>query len=102
MAKPKVLNTYFESYGSVDANNHVRQGNLVLEEFWVTSNPYFRNWTMIVGMCVTYLWYLHKKQKEVVQEDIGKACYDQVAFALVMRVEQFENEEAGIDQEVVA
>ena len=63
VARPKVLNIYFQYSNKVDSHNQSRQSVLALEEKWVTHDGYFRQWTTFVGMSVTDLW-LAKKLKE--------------------------------------
>ena len=51
-----VLNHYFKHCGAVYTHNNLRQGSLVLKEF-----SHFSIWTTIIGMQVTNLWKIYRK-----------------------------------------
>ena len=96
--RPKVLNTYFDNCGAVDAHNQARQGNLALEECWVTHNSYFRIWTTILGMGVTDLWRLHKRFRHNYKNMTICTFANHMAFALLKRAEKWDNEAARQNQ----
>ena len=64
MPRPAVLSCYFPHRNAVDINNQVQQGNLALEEFWVTGNGWFCLFTTFVGWTVTDTWFLRIDAKK--------------------------------------
>ena len=70
VARPSILLRYFDQSNAVDVNNQVRQGNLALEECWVTGNGWFRLFTTFIGWTVTDTWCLRtdKSKRENKEE----------------------------------
>ena len=95
--RPIVLNRYFSHCNGVDVHNQVRQHNLALEECWVTSDGYFRQWTTFVGITVTDLWYLKMKGSkrnrfDLEEEEDSKKIIefaDKVVFSLLEKAQTF-------------
>jgi hypothetical protein len=50
--RPEVISTYFQDSNCVDVHNQLRQYALRLEKKWVTTNPYFRLHTTLIGINV--------------------------------------------------
>ena len=50
--RPAMISQYFSLFNCVDLHNQSRQFDLVLEEQWVTQNPYFRLYIIMIGMIV--------------------------------------------------
>ena len=92
--RPRVLNTYFDHCGLVDSHNQARQGNLALEESWITCNPYFRIWTTFLGIGITDLWLVHRRFRHSYKKTTIKHFADEMAFALLRRAQQLEDESA--------
>ena len=49
---PSVISKYFNVSNIIDRGNHLRQGELMLEEHWITRDAWFRIITTILGVCV--------------------------------------------------
>ena len=92
--RPAVLNRFFEHCGKVDASNQTRQGFLALEDCWVTTNPYFRLWTTIVGQTVTDLHQLHKRFNRYHNRYSVRRFADRLAYGLIAKAQEIENEDA--------
>ena len=96
--RPKILNTYFEDCGVVDGHNQYFQGTLALEEYWVTRNLYFQIWTTISGIGVTDLWRLQKRFRHDHKHMSMNTFENHMAFVLIKRAEQMDNEAARKNQ----
>ena len=88
---PALITRYYDYCGGVDAHNQARQGNLALEEAWVTQFPYFRIWTTILGMTVTDLWYVYRSKKHTYRQKSILEFADELSFVLLKKVEKKEN-----------
>ena len=53
-----IVSRFFNYSKKVDLHNHGRQGNLNLEECWVTRDADFLFFTTIIEMCVRDFWKL--------------------------------------------
>ena len=51
--RPEIVGEYFGVSNKIDTHNQLRQNELGLEQLWVTTDPWFRLVTTIVGMTVT-------------------------------------------------
>ena len=60
--RPDIVARYFVNSNTIDKHNHARQGILGLEEQWVTTNPFFRFITSMIGIVVTDCWKAYKYQ----------------------------------------
>ena len=60
VARPSILSTYFQVSNKVDLHNQARQYELRLEKKWVTTNPYFRLYTTMLGINVIDTWKVMK------------------------------------------
>ena len=77
---PDVLTSYFSKCNVIDVHNQSRQHDLAIEESWVTSEPYFRLCTTIIGIVVTDAWKLvrfHSKKwsNERIIAFSNRLCY---------------------------
>ena len=81
ISRPQVLSLYFTASNKVDLHNQARQYELSLEKKWVTTNPYFRLYTTLVGMNVTDAWKcMRKKYKslETIADFVNILCRDMI------------------------
>ena len=53
VSRPHIISAYFDIANKVDIHNQYRQGDLSLEEYWETKDPYFRILTTFIGFTVT-------------------------------------------------
>ena len=51
--RPAIISTYFENSNVIDRHNQLRQGELGLEDKWVTQDGFFRYGTTKIGQTVT-------------------------------------------------
>lgn len=58
ISRPQVVSRYFDDSNIIDVHNQSRQGDLKLEEYWQTQDPWFRLFTTVLGMTVTDAWKL--------------------------------------------
>jgi hypothetical protein len=65
--RPECLTQYYTYSNVVDAHNQLRQSELALEEKWVTTNPYMRLVTTLIGINVVDSMHMCKKYKMVPQ-----------------------------------
>ena len=56
IARPEIISTYFQVSNKVDLHNQARQYELKLEKKWVTTDPYFRLYSTLVGINVIDAW----------------------------------------------
>ena len=78
----------------MDTHNHLKKGNLALEDYLVTSNPYFRILTTIVGMQVTDLWHIYRKNDYMLMNISVKKFSDCLAYAILEKVQKIVDAEA--------
>ena len=80
VARPSILGTYFQVSNKVDLHNQARQYELKLEKKWVTTNPYFRLYTTMVGINVIDTWKAMKAKHSnlfgTIAEFIDILCSD--------------------------
>ena len=81
--RPKILSEYFSKSNVIDKHNQIRQHELALEECWITSDPYFRLCSSLLGIVVTDSWkamrYHYKKRAD---EPI-RSFVNRLSFALL-------------------
>lgn len=60
--QPLAIQTFFDSFSSVDIHDHYRQGSLALERNWVTRTWWHRTFSTLLAMICTdaYLAYKHE------------------------------------------
>lgn len=85
--RPKVLNLYFDNSNCVDMHNQSRQHFLALEECWVTTDGYFRQWTTFTGITITDLWRLKLREQECKDDDNKRIVEfaDEVVWSLLQK-----------------
>ena len=58
ITRPQVISLYFKYSNVVDVHSQSRQADLSLEKKWAAEDWYFRIYTTILGMILTYTWKL--------------------------------------------
>ena len=88
VARPSVLSTYFQVSNKVDLHNQARQYELKLEKKWVTTNPYFRLYTTMLGMTVIDTWKVmkakHSKLFGTIADFINILCSDMLKRSKIL------------------
>ena len=72
--RPAVLSRYFLHSNAVDVHNQMRQGNLALEECWVTTDGWFRLFTTMIGITVTDTWFVRERHEEKQIKSVEVDC----------------------------
>jgi hypothetical protein len=60
VARPEIVSEYFWQSNVIDKHNHVWQGELQLEKFWVVQDCWFRIIMTFIGITVTDAWKAFK------------------------------------------
>lgn len=62
VARPAVVEKYFQGFSAIDVHDHYRQGSLGMEMYWPTKTWWHRLFSTIFGMICTdsYLAYCHE------------------------------------------
>lgn len=81
--RPEIISRYFESSNCIDCHNQSRQHDLALEECWVTTDPYFRLSTTIIGLTVTDSWKLTRYHSKRWAEERVVAFSNRLAYGLL-------------------
>jgi hypothetical protein len=82
VAKPRVVEEYFDGFSAVDIHDHYRQGSLAMEESWCTKTWWHRLFSSLFGMIVTDAYFAYKSQHHYHATQPG---YSQLSFSEFVR-----------------
>lgn len=64
ISRPKMVEQYFENFGSVDHNDRKRQGDLAFHMHWSTRTWWHRLFSTLYGVMITDAYYMYKYENK--------------------------------------
>lgn len=72
--QPNVIHDFYKYFGTIDVNDHYRQGTLAIERNWLTKRWWTRIFQTVLGVIVTSAFYAYTLELRF-QQDTSRLCF---------------------------